>query len=272
MFSRIIATVIAVSIALPAQTPAQPIPLTAGSFNQDVIADAGTSGATVGASFTADMDDGTIKAAGNYTWYAIGQNTSTPITGLPAGTAFSSPSNPTLIYQMQAANVPNALFLSSANPAITNGILTFATPSRFNSGYFSLLAASSHGTGSLTLALLLQGGGSVAIPGTISSPDWLTGSGGYFGDGRVDATGAYGPFVAGHPRVYDELVNVPVIALGQVVSGISVSWLGSSGNTTTAIFSVSGSNVTVPEPCSLALCGLSLFGAYALRLGRKTPG
>src|SRR5271155_3392191 len=107
MLYRVIAAGVAVLFGLPVGAQAQPIPLTANSFTQDVIADA--SGAGAGASFTADMDDGTVKAPGNCTWYAVGQNLSAPVTGLPAGTVFTSGSTG-LIYQLQPANVINALF------------------------------------------------------------------------------------------------------------------------------------------------------------------
>jgi hypothetical protein len=273
VLTRIALAGLAALLAVPALAPAQvlvPVPLAASSFNQDIVADVGTTGSAVGNSITATMDDGTTKGPGQFTWYQLGQNPGAATTGLPTGTTITSQGNAQATYQLQPAAGNNALLMGVNTP--TSGTLTFQTPRTFAAGStLSLLSASGHGAGTLTLTLMLQGGGTVAA-GTVTSPDWFNGDPTtvVVANGRVDSAGAYDQVGSGNPRLNGLNFALPAGAAGVPVTGVSIDFSGAGTDTITAVFGLSAS--PVPEPGTLALSGLGLGGLIALRRrgrGRK---
>jgi hypothetical protein len=261
-------------LAAPALATAQvytPIPLTAGSFNQDVVIDAGATPSGTPANYnnfiTATMDNGTAKT-GN-TWYQIGQNTSAPTTGIPMGTTFASQGNPGTrhtTFTTQPANGKNVMMLDSAT---TSGTMTFSTPTTLAG--LNFLVASGNGAGTLALNALLQGGTSVPL-GNITALDWFPGgtfTSAYVANGRVDngngttTAASYNNVNNGNPQMTEVFVDLPAAATTSPITGISFAWTGGA-NTHTVIFGISGATA-VPEPGSLALCGLGLSGLVALR-------
>jgi hypothetical protein len=248
-----------------------PITLTAASYNQDMVVDVGTTNTTEFLnSVTATMDGGTGK--GGNTWYARGQNTASPNTGLPMGTTVVSEVNTNARYTLLAANVNNAIMLDGAT---TMSRLTFATPGLYST--ISFLTSSGNGDGTFTMTINFSDGfaaiGGLTFQGPSgrgSSPDWF-----FVGDpialtarGRINPNnGNYDAVDSDNPRFYAEDFVLPAAAAQHPIASIDIAWTGSGGNTHTAIFALSG--VVVPEPSSLALCGFVATGATGLGLWRR---
>jgi hypothetical protein len=258
-----------VTLIFPACALAQPtlvaITLTPASYTHDMVVN-GTPTAT-NTQVNATMDNGTI--VGGNTWYARGQNTSAPTTGLPMGTTFAGASNPNSAYTLRAADVANAILLDGEFITRT---LTLATPTRFTA--LSFLTSSGNGQGNLTVTVNFADGFAPVTGLMVPSHDWFnnTVTVAYFAAGRMDMTNfTYNSVNSQNPRLYERVVTLPAAAGDHPISTIVLAWTGGP-NTHTAVFAVSGT--PIPEPATLALATLSL-GAPLLgsvrRLGRRRP-
>lgn len=229
------------------------IPIVATGYNQDVVVDnTATAGTDVTAFVTATMDAGTGKTGGTY--YQTGFVTGSPTTGLPAGTVVTSATgNGT--FQLQAANVNNALLLNNATPT---GILSLTTPTRYNQ--LAFYDATGSGTGTITYTINFTGGATET--GTFTSGDWFNNTPiAYTTAGRVNnvATGTTDQVGGTNPRVYEHVVTVANTSAS--IQSVSLSRATAGGNT--VVLALSGS--PVPEPASLGLFGLAALGL----LGRR---
>ena len=263
-----------------------PIPITAGSFNQDVVVEATAPATTAGerGAITATMDNGTAKSGTpatltGGTWYEKGYNPGSPTSGLPAaGTTITSlndskagaiPHSFTLPPSWTANNV---LLLDTAN---RTGTITFATPTAANT--ISFLTDTGNGSIAKIDAIIHRQDGSTF--GTqFGSPDWFNNNPtvfsamGRIGDVAASSfTGTTGSFdtqpsltnpAPGNPRLYQE--DAGVAGSASPITSIDLIWRG-SGNSHTVIFAVSGGADIVPEPASLSLLGLGGLGLLARR-------
>jgi hypothetical protein len=243
-----------------------PIPLTPGTFNQDMVVEATAVNdptAHYGSAVTASMDGGTTKS-GN-TWYQIGLNTAAPTTGLPGPGVVTSAADATAGFLLQPYNANNATLLDAASRTAT---LTALTPAKYSA--LSLLTSSGNGSGTLSLTLqFADGGADITVPGTVPSPDWFNGTPiAINANGRVVATtGVFANVASGNPRLYQENITLPAEAAGRDLSAVIINWTGSGTTTHTAIFALSGT--PVPEPAAIALLGM---GALAVLTRRPRKG
>jgi hypothetical protein len=107
-----------------------PIPLTSGSFNQDVVVERSAAAPVQAGGYTsASMDSGLGNAA--YSWYEQGYNTASPSTGLPvAGATFTHQNAADHQYTLAPSyRANNAVVLDST---LTGATLTFAAPASFS--------------------------------------------------------------------------------------------------------------------------------------------
>jgi autotransporter-associated beta strand protein len=218
-----------------------PIALAASSYNQAMVVPVGAT--DIPGSVTASMDGGTAKT-GN-TWYAVGQNTASPTTGLPMGTTFTSQSNANTRYTLlpAATGSNEAMMLDGA---ATSGRLTLTTPARFST--LSFLTSSGNGAGSVTATVNFSDGtASVALP-AFSSPDWFNATPvAVNASGRIDLGSlTYNNVGAANPNLYEEDVTLPASAAAHPIASVDLAWTGGA-NTHTAIFGLSGAAVGVPQ-------------------------
>ncbi|HXP61940.1 MAG TPA: hypothetical protein VN829_15700, partial [Dongiaceae bacterium] len=87
MKSKLIPLALGLAFAVAARADFNPIPLTPGSFTQDMVVEKNAPHPPNGANTTASMDAGTANTGNS--WYEQGYNTNVPSTGLPtAGSTF----------------------------------------------------------------------------------------------------------------------------------------------------------------------------------------
>ena len=218
-----------------AQFTYTPLNLTAGTWNEDMVVEAGA--ATFAGAVTATMDGGTA-ATGN-TWYEIGQNTAAPTTGLPDGT-FTSAANSATEYLMQSYTGKNAVFLNTTT--FLNATLTLATPTAVSG--LSFLTADGNGAQSVNVTLNFADGTQSISGLSFTSPDWFNGNNvAYNANGRISAGTPfnYNNVNNNNPRLYEEDLTLPTAALGHPISSIVLTFGATSGNSVASIFAVSAS-------------------------------
>jgi len=140
-----------------------PIPLTAASYNQDMIVERTAPAPVIAGGYTtASMDNGVANTANS--WYEQGYNTASPATGLPhAGSTFTHQNLPNHSYRMApsyAAN--NAVLLDSS---LTSATLTLPSPTAC--AQLSLLESGGSGGVAFSYSVHHQNGTTESGSGTI---------------------------------------------------------------------------------------------------------
>ncbi|HWD92089.1 MAG TPA: glycoside hydrolase family 76 protein [Verrucomicrobiae bacterium] len=211
-----------------------PIPLTSGSFNQDMIVESSAPQPVVAGGYTtASMDAG---AANNGTsWYEQGYNTASPTTGLPhPGATFTSQSLANHQYALAPSfTTNNALLLDST---LTHGTFTLTTPVAYSQ--LSFLESGGHsGVGFSYTVHHLDGSSET---GSASIPDWFSGaSPAWTANGRVNVgTFAFDSVNGGNPRLYS--LDIVLTHTSTPVTSIDFSYTSGTGDG--AIMAVSGLN------------------------------
>ncbi|HSU53573.1 MAG TPA: glycoside hydrolase family 76 protein, partial [Candidatus Dormibacteraeota bacterium] len=209
-----------------------PIPLTAASFNQDVVVESNAPAPVIAGGYTtASMDSGI--ANNSTSWYEQGYDSAAPTTGLPtAGSTFNHASLANHQYRM-AANYTgnNAVLLDSTS---TSAILSLATPAAYSQ--LSFLESGGHNGVTFNYTVHHQNGTTDTGSGTI--PDWFSGANPAFtANGRVDVgTFAFSSVNGGNPRLYS--IDVTLLNSASPVTSIDFTYVSGGGHG--AIMAVSG--------------------------------
>jgi predicted alpha-1,6-mannanase (GH76 family) len=235
---------VALGIASPAQAGFSPIPLTSGSFNQDIVVESTAPAPVVAGGYTtASMDNGVGNTATS--WYELGYNTASPTTGLPhAGATFNSQSLANHQYTMAPSyTANNALMLDST---LTSGTFTLTTPATYSQLSF---LESGGNTGVAFLYTVHHQNGASEI-GSANIPDWFNGSSpAWTANGRVDVgTFAFQAVNANNPCLYS--LDVVVTNASNPVTRIDFAYVSGSGHG--AIMAVSGLNGASFTPIAVA--------------------
>ena len=220
-----------------------PITLTSGSYNQDMVVEAGAPApALAGGYTTASMDSGVANA--NYSWYEQGYNTANPATGLPhPGTTFTSQSLANHQYTMAPSyTANNALLLDST---LTNGTFALATPAAYSQ--LSFLESGGHNGAAFSYTVHHADGTTETGSGNI--PDWFDGANpAWTANGRVDVgTFAFQAVNGNNPRLYS--LDVALTNATSPVTRIDFSYVSGSGHG--AIMAVSGGNGAAFTPIAV---------------------
>jgi len=222
-----------------------PITLTPGSYNEDMVVER-TAPAVPGRTHTsASMDAGTGNTGTS--WYEQGYNASAPATGLPpAGSTITGQLDSTHTYTFAASyTVNNAAMVDSSHGAS----LAPASPSAFSA--LSFLTSAGHGPVLVDCRVKHADGSSETA--VFNVPDWFLNSPIVWNaQGRVDVnTGSFTSVNGDNPRLY--ALEMALTNTASPVTNINLTWdSANSGNGVAAVFAVSGStpyalpfNVTV---------------------------
>lgn len=224
-----------------AQAGFAPIPLTAGSYNQDLIVEKAAPHIATPAT-TASMDGGTGNSGTSF--YERGYNTTAPTTGLPvAGSTFASQSLANHSYTMAASyTASNAVLIDSTVSAAT---VTASSPAAFST--LSFLTAA--GGGAVTIAYTVHHADATTDTGTFVAGDWFSGvNPAVTANGRVNVgSRAFDSVNGNNPRLYS--ADIPLTHVGSPVTSIDLTRNAGSGHA--AIFAVSGSSGAAFTPISI---------------------
>jgi predicted alpha-1,6-mannanase (GH76 family) len=217
-----------------------PIPLTPGSYNEDMVVEAaaGKPGAFTGVT-TATMDTGTNNSASTY--YEIGYVRQAPGTGLPhAGLMLTNVSAPDHVYQMPPSYTANNAILVNSN--LPGAIITPATP--VSVAGLSFLTAV--GNGPATLSCLVQHANGTTESNSLTIPDWFNYSPvSVAANGRVFVSSStVDSLNSGNPRLY--AADIPLTDTASPVTGIQLGFLSGSATANAVVMAVSGGTSSLP--------------------------
>jgi hypothetical protein len=214
-----------------------PIPLTPGSFSQDMVVERNAPQPPA-SSTTATMDSGTGNTG--FTWYEQGYNKTNTASGLPvAGSNFTSAAFSSHRYIMPASYTTNNAALIDATH---NATLTPASPAAFAA--LSLLASAGHGP--VTIDYTVHHADSSTESGSLNAKDWFSnGPVAANANGRVDVvTGEFDSVNSGNPRLYS--IDISLGNRASPVTSVDLSWdPANPGSGAAAVFALSG-QVAVP--------------------------
>ena len=173
-----------------------PIPLTAGSYNEDMVVERTASSVPNGAYTTASMDAGTANTGNG--WYEQGYNVAAPATGLPpAGSTITNLASSDHVYTLAPSYTANNVAMVDSSHSAN---LVPVTLNPFSA--LSFLTAAGHGP--VTVDYQVQHSDGSVETGTLTSPDWFLNTPVVFNaQGRVDVvTGVFNNVNNGNPRLY----------------------------------------------------------------------
>jgi hypothetical protein len=238
-------------IAIGGTSSAQlvPLPLTAASFNQDLVAESGSNPTTV---TSAAMDGG-----GNNIFYslAFAAANSSVLTsgGLPNNGVITNGSN---TWQLQSYSANNALFFAPQSATSTQSMF-LSSPAQFSQ--ISLLDAAGYGPTSVTITLHFTNGTSTNY-GTFSILDWFDQTPFVVEAlGRINrnTTVSNNNAPATDPRLYQTAITLNAADQLKTLNRIDILDNSTNNQATAAFFALSGVVTT-----TLALEQLTVNGQY----------
>jgi hypothetical protein len=271
MKAKFIPLAAALAWASPAFAGFNPIPLTPGSFNADVVVEKTVLG--LGNNTTATPEGGTNNT-GN-AWYEIGYNTNSPSSGLPPhGTTFTNVtdvSNSVVavhLYQMAPSyTAKNAVLIDTA---VTTATLTLITPAAYTN--LSFLVTSANGGG--TIGYTVHHADATTETGTFVCPDWFNGANPAFvAFGRVVVTSGILDSQTsitnpGNPRLYSR--DVPLADTTSPVTSVDFNYTTGAANVHNQIYALSGNTGSGAGWSPIAVIGYNedcIVEAGAIRRG-----
>lgn len=231
------------------------IPVAVTGFNNDVVAESGTS--TIAVTST-DLD-----LSFNILYTAAFATANSITGGLPDNGAIV---NGIRNYQLAAYNANNGLFLS-ANGAVANtaaaGTLTLATPASFSR--VSLLLFSTEGATTVSATLNFTDG-TTAAGGNMTVQDWFNGGNAVIsGFGRITRKAAPPYIVDGttsnNPRFYRFDIPIACANQSKLLQSVTITYLSGSGTqfpTRACVLALSGmahTPVAITPVITNAMCG-----------------
>lgn len=234
---------LALGIATTTHAGFTPIPLTSGSYNQDMVVEAAALAPLVAGGYTtASMDNGLANSANS--WYEQGYNLTNLTSGLPhAGATFTSQSLANHQYTMAPSyTANNAVMLDST---LTNGTFTLASPAAYSQ--LSLLESGGHNGVAFQYSVHHLDGTSETGSGNI--PDWFGGlSPAWTANGRLDVgTFAFNSVNGNNPRLYS--LDIVLTNLASPVTRVDFAYLSGTGHG--AIMALSGFTGATFVPISI---------------------
>jgi hypothetical protein len=229
----------------PVRADYDPIPLTPGSFNADVVVE-NTAPVPPNNFVTATMDGGTNNSS--RTWFEQGFNTNMPGAGLPpAGSTFFATAADHQFQMPPSYAANNALYINSQ---ITTGSLTLTTPVVLTG--ISILGSSGGSAIPMNCTIQYQDGTTEVLAATV--PDWFNGTAiACVGNGRYNLDNSeFDNLFANNPRVY----YTDIFPTGtSPVTNVVFTYVSGGGRS--CIFGLSG-QTTVAGPFSpLAVTGFT---------------
>jgi len=209
------------------------VPLTTGSYNEDMVVEHTAPAPPEGAHTTASMDAGVANTGTS--WYEQGYNSAAPATGLPAASSTitsqsASDHSYTFAPSYTAANVA---MIDTSHSAL----ITPASPNAFSA--LSFLAAA--GNGPVIVDYTVHHAGGSLETGAITVPDWFNNTPVAFdAQGRVNVvSGSFDSVNANNPNLYAE--DISLTNTSSLVTQINLTWdSGNTGGGVAAILALSG--------------------------------
>lgn len=223
-----------------------PVPLTPGSYNEDMVIEHTAPAVPGGACTTASMDAGTANTANG--WYEQGYDAAAPTTGLPAaGSTITNQSSTDHTYTLAPSYTANNVAMVDSSHSAN---LVPATARSFSS--LSFLAGAGHGPVVVDYRVAHADGSQQA--GAFASPDWFFNVPVAFdAQGRVDVvSGAFNNVNNSEPRLYAE--DILLTNITSRVTNINLTWDAANAGGVAAIFAVSGVAVQ-PVTLGIAVSG-----------------
>jgi gliding motility-associated-like protein len=243
-------------------------PVALAGFNNDVVAEAGSSSTAVTT---------TVLDLSDYVLYSAAFATTNTINGGMADNGTLSTGTRT--YQLAGYTASNALYLSASGAAAgsaASGVLTLTTPAMFTK--LSLLVFSTEGNSTLSVVLKFTDGTTVNA-GNFSVLDWFNGTNAVVsGFGRITrkTSGPYAPDgLTTNPRFYPLDITIACADQSKLLQSITVNYISGSGaNTRAAVLAASGAVFTplsITPAITTASCGAANGSIKLTTRGGTTP-
>ena len=222
-----------------------PIPLTSGSYNQDLVVEHTAPAVPANAHTTASMDAGTGNTGNS--WYEKGYDASAPTTGLPAaGATITNASASDHLYTFAPSyTAANVAYVDSSHTATIIPVSTY---------FFSALSfLTSAGHGPIIIDYTVHHADGTSETGAFNSPDWFFNSPvAWCAQGRVDvATGSFNNVNNNNPNLYAEDINLTNTT--SLITRINLNWdAANPAGGVAAVFAVSGL-LSFAAPASLLI-------------------
>lgn len=225
-----------IATGLHAQTVYTPVAIT--GFNQDVVADTGTSAVTV----TSTMIDGNINIA----HHVIYSENFALVNGLTGGIYNSGTIvNGASTYQLASYAGKNALYLSqnaNIDSTLDEGTLTLTTPAIYSR--LSLLLFSTEGNSQINVNLNFADGTSERVLTNATVFDWYNNAGAvYAGFGRLERASGTTDGVGSNPRFYKQEILVSCNSQDKLLQSITIADTSSSSFSRVVVMAVSGAAI-----------------------------
>lgn len=249
--TKLLTCAAALSLCGLAQAAFNPIAVTPGSYNADVVVEK-TATPVLKVVTTASVDQGTNNGAN--TWMEAGFDLVNPGSGLPApGTVIVASSNPNYSFQMPPDYTqPNGILINATQ--VTNGHLRVTTPATY--ALLSFLGSGGNG-GDVIGVKISHLDGTVQTGPAFPCPDWFNGTSNvaFTAEGRLGSTVNFttANINSGNPRLYFR--DVPINNTASVITNIQLYYVSGPAGSHNDILAVSGATTPGGAVSPVAVTG-----------------